>query len=84
MPAGGADRGARRHAGGARAAAGKGKLAGCPKLHEAFEAADQAGEGGEDEDVQRRNHPVAGGLLVGLGADVGQKAGDVLGQGRLF
>ena len=57
------------------------QLAGPPEGEHLFQAGEQARQGGEDEGVQRRNHPGAGGLVIGLGAQAGGDAGDVLGQG---
>ena len=55
-------------------------MAGLPEGEEVVEAGEQAGEGGEDEGVQCRDHPGLGRVVVGLGAEFGMDAGDVLGQ----
>ena len=56
------------------------ELAGLPEGEEVFEPDQQAGEAGEDEGVQGRDRPGPGGVAVGLGAQAGADAGDVLGQ----
>ncbi|MCC6717815.1 MAG: hypothetical protein IT555_08025 [Acetobacteraceae bacterium] len=58
-------------------------MAGLPEGEDVFEAGEQAGEAGQDQDVQRRDHPGADGVVVGLSVHAGTDAGDLLGQGRV-
>ncbi len=59
-------------------------MARLPEGDQMLEAGDEAGKGCENEGVQRRDQPIMGCLMVGLGADRGGNAGDVLGQGSGF
>lgn len=59
----------------ARGAAGLGELAGLPEEDELLDAAEQAGEAGDDEGVQGGHHPAMGDLVQGFGADAGDLAG---------
>ncbi len=61
-----------------------GQLAGLPEADEVFEAVEQAGEGGEDEGVQRRDDAGFGIVAIDLRTDASGEAGDVVGQGRVF
>ena len=65
----------------AQAGGGCWELAGLPEGDEVFEAGEQAGEGGEDEGVQRRDHARLGGAVFGCGVQVGGDTGDLDGQG---
>ncbi len=69
--------------GGLARAAGdlRGKLAGGPEGDHVLQAADHAGEDGQNQGVQRREDSCLGGTLIGLRADRGGNAGDLLGQG---
>ena len=51
------------------------KKAGPPLVEYLPEPAEQPGKGGEDQDVQRRGHPIPGCVVVSLRTHVGQKAG---------
>lgn len=61
--------------------AGMGELAGPPEFDQVFQTIEQAGKGGQDEDMQGRHDPSLGGVLLGRGAHVGGDACDVLRQG---
>lgn len=64
---------------------GRGKLAGVPEVEQVAEAGKEAGEAGEDEDVQGRDRPgpqgEVGGLAVSFRAQGGKGAGGAWGQG---
>lgn len=69
-------------AGGGRSGGlGEGELDGGPEGQDGFEAAEQAGEGGQNQGVHRRDQAGLGGQTVGLAAAAGGEAGDLLGQG---
>jgi len=51
-----------------------------PELDHFCELVEQAGEGGEDDGVQRCDRPAAGGMVACVGVDAGGEAGDTVGQ----
>ncbi len=59
-----------------------GELAGLPEFEEVAETGEQAGEGGEDECVQRGHDPGLGDVVAGLGFDFRQEVGDMPVRGR--
>ena len=61
--------------------AGRGQLAGLPEVEQIFEPGEQAGEGGENQGVQSRDHPGLRGALVGFGTDGGGDGASLCGQG---
>ena len=53
---------------------------GPPLFEYLFEPGEQPDDDGENESVQPRHRPEPGSLIVGLGAQVGQEAGEGLGR----
>ena len=56
------------------------KLAGLPEVDEMLQAQEQPGQAGQNEGVQRRDHPGLGGMMVGLGTHGGGDGRDMKGQ----
>jgi hypothetical protein len=52
-----------------------------PEVDQGFQAGEQAGQGGEDEGLQRRNHPGFGRAQVGFRTDSGRDGGDLRCEG---
>lgn len=56
--------------------------AGPPLVEDLPKPGEELNESREDQDVQRRSHPVPGGVAVSLRTHVGQEAGERLGRER--
>lgn len=67
--------------GGAGCVGGGGELAGLPEGEHGIEAAEEAGQGGQNQGVQYHQHAALGGEPGGFQAHVGEETGKRLGRG---
>ena len=81
VPCGGAGAGFARDGGGLGGSGRAGRQqSGLPELDEVFQAGDEAGQGGQNQGVQGRDHPGLSRLMAGFGTDGGGDRASLCGQ----